>query len=101
MCLRIYASAVEAQAAGKFEVAAESEELRASRWRSTRSSDSATRDSPPWRVTSTDLRTRRIYIKQAFQLLGGMTEREKFATRGLYYRIIGDNQQCAKEYSDS
>jgi eukaryotic-like serine/threonine-protein kinase len=40
------------------------------------------------------------YIKQAFQLLGGMTEREKFATRGLYYRIIGDNQQCAKEYGD-
>jgi serine/threonine protein kinase/tetratricopeptide (TPR) repeat protein len=41
------------------------------------------------------------YIKEAFRYLDGMTEREKFATRGFYYRMIGDNQQCAKEYSDS
>ena len=27
-----------------------------------------------------------------------MTERERFATRGLFYRMIGDNQQCADEY---
>jgi tetratricopeptide (TPR) repeat protein len=30
-----------------------------------------------------------------------MTERERFGTRGFYYRMIGDNQKCAKEYSDS
>jgi len=40
------------------------------------------------------------YIKEAFRYLDGMTERERFATRGYYYRTIGDNQQCAKEYSD-
>jgi eukaryotic-like serine/threonine-protein kinase len=93
-----YASAVEAQAAGKFEVAEQSytqavkldpkfglgyQGLAAMARNLNRPEDAAK------------------YIKQAFQLLGGMTEREKFATRGLYYRIIGDNQQCAKEYSDS
>ena len=40
------------------------------------------------------------YIKEAFRYVDGMTERERFATRGYYYRTIGDNQQCAKEYSD-
>ena len=40
------------------------------------------------------------YIKQALQYLDSMTEREKLATRGYYYRLIGDNQQCAKEYGD-
>jgi serine/threonine protein kinase/Flp pilus assembly protein TadD len=93
-----YASAVEAQAAGKFEVAEKSYEQAvaldpkfglgyqglAAMARNLNRPEDATK-----------------YIKQAFQLLGGMTEREKFATRGLYYRIIGDNQQCAKEYSDS
>jgi serine/threonine protein kinase/Flp pilus assembly protein TadD len=93
-----YASAVEAQAAGKFEVAQ-------------RSYEEAVRLDPKFglgyqglaamarNLNKPDDATK--YIKQAFQLLGGMTEREKFATRGLYYRIIGDNQQCAKEYSDS
>jgi len=38
------------------------------------------------------------YIKQALKYLDGMTDREKFGTRGFYYRLIGDNQQCAKEY---
>ena len=40
------------------------------------------------------------YIKEAFRHLDGMTERERFATRGYYYRTIGDNQKCADEYSD-
>jgi serine/threonine protein kinase/tetratricopeptide (TPR) repeat protein len=40
------------------------------------------------------------YINEALRYLDGMTEREKFSTRGLYYRIIGDVQQCAKEYGD-
>jgi len=41
------------------------------------------------------------YIKEALRHLDGMTERERFGTRGFYYRMIGDNQQCAKEYSES
>jgi serine/threonine protein kinase/tetratricopeptide (TPR) repeat protein len=40
------------------------------------------------------------YIKEALRHLDGMTDRERFGTRGLYYRMIGDNQQCAKEYSE-
>jgi len=92
-----YASAVEAQSAGRLEDAQRSYEQAvkldpkfglgyqglAAMARNLNRPDDATK-----------------YIKQAFQLLGGMTEREKFATRGLYYRIIGDNQQCAKEYGD-
>ena len=41
------------------------------------------------------------YIKQALRYIDGMTERERFGTRGFYYRLIGDNQQCAKEYGES
>ncbi len=40
------------------------------------------------------------YVKEAFRYLDGMTERERYATRGYYYRTIGDNQQCAKEYGE-
>ena len=40
------------------------------------------------------------YINQALQYLDGMTERERFSTRGMFYRITGDYQQCVKEYSD-
>ena len=40
------------------------------------------------------------YIKEAFRHLDGMTERERFATRGYYYRTIGDNQKCADEYAE-
>ncbi|MGH9384604.1 MAG: protein kinase domain-containing protein [Vicinamibacterales bacterium] len=40
------------------------------------------------------------YINEALRYLDGMTEREKFSTRGLYFRIIGDVQQCAKEYGE-
>ena len=32
--------------------------------------------------------------------LDGMTERERFATRGNYYRLSGDLQQCVKEYGE-
>jgi tetratricopeptide (TPR) repeat protein len=41
------------------------------------------------------------YIKQAIKYIDGMTEREKFGTRGFYARLNGDNQLCAKEYGDS
>jgi tetratricopeptide (TPR) repeat protein len=38
------------------------------------------------------------YINEALKHLDGLTDREKFATRGYYYLMIGDNQQCVKEY---
>ena len=41
------------------------------------------------------------YIKKALRYIDGMTERERFGTRGFYFRLIGDNQQCAKEYGES
>ena len=40
------------------------------------------------------------YINEALKHLDGLTDREKFATRGYYYLMIGDNQQCVKEYGE-
>ncbi|MBI3402119.1 MAG: protein kinase [Acidobacteria bacterium] len=40
------------------------------------------------------------YIKQALGNVDGMTERERYTTRGLYYTMSGDYQSCIKEYSD-
>jgi serine/threonine protein kinase/tetratricopeptide (TPR) repeat protein len=40
------------------------------------------------------------FAKEALKHLDGMTERERFATRGNYYRISGDLQQCIKEYGE-
>ncbi len=40
------------------------------------------------------------YIKEAVRHLDGMTERERYRTRGLFYFITGDNQACVKEYGD-
>ena len=40
------------------------------------------------------------YIKEAFRYVDGLTERERFFTRGAYYRLMGDNTQCAKEYGE-
>jgi len=40
------------------------------------------------------------YFKEALRHLDGMTERERFTTRGLYYRTLGDYPQCVKEYTD-
>ena len=40
------------------------------------------------------------YSKQALTYLDGMTERERYATRGLFYRVTGDYQQCVKEYGE-
>ena len=40
------------------------------------------------------------YIKEALRHLDGMTERERFTTRGFFYRLTGDYQQCVKEYGD-
>jgi len=38
--------------------------------------------------------------KEALRHLDGMTERERFSTRGNYYRISGDLNQCIKEYGE-
>jgi len=40
------------------------------------------------------------YFKEALRYLDSMTERERYTTRGMYYRMTGDYQQCVKEYSD-
>ena len=40
------------------------------------------------------------YINQALRYLDGMTERERYSTRGMYYRMTGDYQQCVKEYGE-
>jgi tetratricopeptide (TPR) repeat protein len=40
------------------------------------------------------------FSSQALSYLDGMTERERFAARGFYYRVAGDHQQCVKEYGD-
>ena len=38
------------------------------------------------------------YFKQALSHLDSMTERERYTTRGMFYRMTGDYQQCVKEY---
>ena len=40
------------------------------------------------------------YMKQALSQLGGMTERERLATRGSYFSMIGDYEQCVKTYGE-
>jgi eukaryotic-like serine/threonine-protein kinase len=40
------------------------------------------------------------YIKEAVRHLDSMTERERFRTRGLFYYITADYQQCVKEYGE-
>jgi tetratricopeptide (TPR) repeat protein len=40
------------------------------------------------------------YINQALLYLDGMTERERYSTRGFYYRMTGDYQQCVREYGE-
>jgi tetratricopeptide (TPR) repeat protein len=40
------------------------------------------------------------YAEEALHHLDGMTERERFNARGMYYLRTGDYHQCEKEYSD-
>jgi serine/threonine protein kinase/tetratricopeptide (TPR) repeat protein len=40
------------------------------------------------------------YIKEALRYVDGLTDRERFFTRGAYYRLMNDNAQCAKEYGE-
>ena len=41
----------------------------------------------------------RKYVKEALRYLDGMTERERYATRGLDYTLSGDYPQCVKEFT--
>ena len=40
------------------------------------------------------------YVKEAVRHLDGMTERERYSARGLFYYVTGDYPACVKEYSD-
>ena len=40
------------------------------------------------------------YVREAVRHLDGMTERERYRTRGLFYYLTSDYQSCVKEYSD-
>jgi len=40
------------------------------------------------------------YIKEALNYLDGMTERERYSTRGMFFRLAGDYQPCVKEYGE-
>jgi serine/threonine protein kinase/tetratricopeptide (TPR) repeat protein len=40
------------------------------------------------------------YINEALRYLEGMTEPERYSTRGMYYRLTGDYPQCVREYSE-
>jgi eukaryotic-like serine/threonine-protein kinase len=40
------------------------------------------------------------YIKEALSYLEGMTERERYVTRGFYVRLTGDYLQCVKVFGD-
>ena len=40
------------------------------------------------------------YSAEALRHLDGMTERERYSTRGLFFRVSGDYQGCVKEYGE-
>jgi serine/threonine protein kinase/tetratricopeptide (TPR) repeat protein len=40
------------------------------------------------------------YAQEALRHLDGMTERERYRARGLFYMVTGDHPACVKEYSD-
>jgi tetratricopeptide (TPR) repeat protein/tRNA A-37 threonylcarbamoyl transferase component Bud32 len=40
------------------------------------------------------------YVNEALKHLDGMTERERYSTRGMYYRLTGDYRQCVAEYGE-
>jgi tetratricopeptide (TPR) repeat protein/tRNA A-37 threonylcarbamoyl transferase component Bud32 len=40
------------------------------------------------------------FVNEALRHLDGMTERERYSTRGFFYRVTGDYAQCVKEYGD-
>ncbi len=40
------------------------------------------------------------YVKEGIRLVDGMTERERYRTRGMFYLLTSDYQACVKEYGD-
>jgi tetratricopeptide (TPR) repeat protein/predicted Ser/Thr protein kinase len=40
------------------------------------------------------------FASQGLQYLDGMTERERYATRGIYFRVTGDYQKCVEQYNE-
>jgi tetratricopeptide (TPR) repeat protein len=40
------------------------------------------------------------YVREAVRHLDGMTERERYRTRGMFYFLTNDYQACVKEYGD-
>jgi eukaryotic-like serine/threonine-protein kinase len=40
------------------------------------------------------------YVREAIRHLDGMTDRERYRTRGLFYFLTNDYQACVKEYGD-
>ena len=40
------------------------------------------------------------YMQEALRHVDGLTERERWFTRGAYYRFSGDYRNCAKEYAE-
>ena len=40
------------------------------------------------------------YVREAVRHLDGMTERERYRTRGMFYYLTNDYQACVKEYGD-
>ncbi len=40
------------------------------------------------------------YVREAIAHLDGMTDRERYRTRGLFYYLTSDYQACVKEYGD-
>ena len=40
------------------------------------------------------------HINEALRYLDGMTERERYNTRGMYFRLTGDYQQCVTQYGE-
>ena len=40
------------------------------------------------------------FVNEAVRHVDGMTERERFRTRGLFYYVTGDYQQCVSEYGE-
>jgi len=42
----------------------------------------------------------RKYVAEALRHVNSMTERERYTTRGGFYRLTGDYRQCVKEYSE-
>ena len=95
--VRLYAAAQEASSNGRFEEALQI-------------ASKAVQADPTFGVgyqllavasrNSGKLQDAETYINQALQYLDGMTERERYTTRGFYYRLTGDYPQCVKEYGE-